>query len=200
MLKFGKTLSNPMFLALGLSISATAVLANETYVTDQGHSEVRFGWNRAGISVQTAEFTEFEGVLTLDPVNIEGSSLDVVMKVASLNSGFHALDKELLSGNFLAVESYPVITFKSTKIERTGDNTADVTGDMTIHGVTNSVTLQTKLTHRGPHPYAPYQSHYSGNWVAFSASTTIDHQAFKVGGYSAGPISVTIVTEMQERE
>ena len=67
----------------------------------------------------------------------------------------------------------------STAVKRTGDKTADVTGDMTIHGVTKPVTLKTTLTHRGKHPLGKRLKYYEGNWVAFSATTTIDHQAFK---------------------
>lgn len=181
------------------AFAAQPAQATETYVTDQGHSEIRFSWDR-GISVQTAEFTEFEGILTLDPENIEQSSLDVVVEVNSLATGFKPLDDALLGASFFSGDQNPHISFKSARIEKTGANTADVIGDLTILGITKPVTLKAKLTHRGPHPYAAYVDIYSGNWVAFSATTTIDHLAFNVGSYSAGPISVTIVTEMKERE
>ena len=92
------------------------------------------------------------------------------------------------------------MTFVSTSVTRTGDMTADVTGDLTIHGVTKPVTLKTTLTHRGEHPLGTVIDYYKGNWVAFSATTEIDHQAFGVGGFSTGPISITIVTEMKDRE
>ncbi len=200
MLKRTIFLSKSLVLAFCLTVSTQLTLAAETYVTDQGHSEVRFAWDREGISIQTAEFTEFEGVLTFDPDNPEQSSLDVVVNVNSLASGFEPLDKELLSDNFFGAESHPEITFKSTRIEKTGDKTLNVIGDLTIRGITKPVTLKTKLTHLGPHPYAPYVSIYSGNWIAFSATTTIDHLAFEVGSYSAGPISVIIATEMKEHE
>lgn len=179
---------------------AVPALAAETYYTDQGHTEVRFGWNHAGVSVQTGEFTTASGKLDLDPNNVEQSSISVTIDAASVSTGFEALDTHLKSADFLEVETYPEITFESTSVERTGDMTANVTGDLTIHGVTQPVTLETTLTHRGEHPVAAALDYYKGQWVAFSATTEIDHQAFGVGGFSTGPISIEIVTEMKDRE
>ncbi|MGI9494010.1 MAG: YceI family protein [Geminicoccaceae bacterium] len=185
--------------ALFLTLAVPAQAA-EVYYTDQGHTEVRFGWSHAGVSMQTGEFTTASGKLMLDPDNIEQSSISVTIDAASVSTGFEALDKHLKSADFLEVETYPEITFESTSVERTGDTTANVTGDLTIHGVTKPVTLETTLTHRGEHPVAAMIDYYKGQWVAFSATTEIDHQAFDVGGFSTGPISIEIVTEMKDRE
>ena len=185
---------------LAASLHSTAAVAAETYYTDQGHTEVRFGWSHAGVSKQTGEFTKVKGKLVLDPANIEKSTLNVTIDANSLATGFGPLDKHLKSKDFLEVETYPTITFVSTAIKRTGDRTADVTGKLTIHGVTHPVILKTTLTHRGKHPLGSRLAHYKGNWAAFSATTTINHQAFKVGGFSTGPITIWIVTEMKDRE
>ena len=179
---------------------AVPALSAETYYTDQGHTEVRFGWSHAGVSMQTGEFTTASGKLVLDPDNVEQSSISVTINAASVATGFEALDTHLKSADFLEVETYPEITFESTSVERTGDMTANVRGDLTIHGVTQPVTLATTLTHRGEHPVAAAIDYYKGQWVAFSATTEIDHQAFGVGGFSTGPISIEIVTEMKDRE
>ncbi len=187
-------------LVVGMALPMSAALAAETYWTDQGHTEVRFGWSHAGVSIQHGEFTKASGKLTLDPDNPEKSSIEVTIDATSVSTGFEALDKHLKSKDFLEVETYPTITFKSTSVKKTGDDTADVTGDLTIHGVTKPVTLKTKLTHRGAHPVAKFIDYYKGNWVAFSATTEIDHQAFKVGSFSTGPISIMISTELKDRE
>ena len=74
-----------------------------------------------------------------------------------------------------------------------------MTGDLTIHGVTKPITLKTTLTHRGDHPLGQYIDYYKGKWVAFSATAEIpDHQAFSVGNFSTGPLSIKISTEMKE--
>ena len=194
------TLPGLAALSLMIALPAAPAFAAETYFTDQGHTEVRFGWNHAGVSLQSGEFTKANGKLVLDPDNPEKSTISVTIDAASVSTGFVPLDDHLKSADFLEVKTYPEITFVSTSVKKTGDKTADVTGDLTIHGVTKPVTLKTTLTHRGDHPVAAAIDYYKGKWVAFTATTEIDHQAFKVGGFSTGPISITIVTEMKDRE
>lgn len=183
-------------LATAALLAAPAALA-ATYKTDQGHTEVRFSWSHAGVSMQSGEFTEAEGTLELDAENPEASSLTVTIKADSVSTGFGPLDDHLSSADFLEVATYPEITFVSTGIEKTGDKTAKVTGDLTIHGTTQSVVLDTTMTHLGPHPLGGALEYYQGDWAAFEATTTIDHQAFGVGGFSTGPITIQIVSELK---
>ncbi|MEH6548031.1 MAG: YceI family protein [Sneathiella sp.] len=187
-------------LSLFLVLPSMSAFAAETYYTDQGHTEVLFSWNHAGVSIQSGEFTMASGKLSLDPDDVGQSTIDVTIDANSLSTGFGPLDTDLKSKNFLDVESFPQITFKSTKVTKTGENTADVTGDLTIHGVTKPATLKTTMTHRGDHPVAAVIDYYKGKWVAFTATTEIDHQAFGVGPFSTGPITISIVTEMKDRE
>lgn len=183
------------------TIYLAAPVAAATYKTDQGHTEVHFSWSHAGVSVQAAEFTVADGTLDLDPENPEAASLNVTIAANSLASGFGPLDDHLKSADFLEVETFPEITFVSTSVEKTGDDTANVTGDLTIHGTTHPVTLETKLTHLGAHPLGGAIEYYQGDWVAFSATTVIDdHQAYGVGGFSTGPITINISTEMKAVE
>ena len=185
--------------ASSLFIASTAIGA-ETYYSDQGHTEVKFGWSHAGVSMQSGEFTSVKATLSLDPDNVEQSTITATIEANSLASGFGPLDTHLKSADFLEVETYPEITFTSTSITKTGDETADIAGDLTIHGMTHPVTLATTMSHRGEHPLGAYIDYYKGQWVAFTATTSIDHQAFGVGGFSTGPISITIITEMKDRE
>ncbi|MFD1160521.1 YceI family protein [Roseovarius aestuarii] len=192
-----KSVSTAAITAFCLStVPALAV----TYKTDQGHTEVRFSWSHAGVSVQTAEFTVANGTLDLDAENPAGASLNVTVDANSLATGFGPLDDHVKSADFLDVATYPDITFVSTGVEVTGENTANVTGDLTIHGTTQPVTLETTLTHIGAHPLGGAIDYYKGDWAAFSATTVIDHQAFGVGGFSTGPITIDIVTEMKAAE
>ena len=173
-------------------------LAAKTYATDQGHTEVLFGWSHSGVSQQHAEFTVAKGTLRLED-NIEKSKIDVVIDANSIATGFEPLDKHLKSADFLEVETYPEITFKSTSVRKTGDKTLDVMGNLTIHGVTQPVTLKTEMTHIGPHPLGKFIDYYKGDWVAFKATTEIDHMAFKVGSFSTGPIAIEINTELKAK-
>ncbi len=177
--------------------------AAEVYKFDQGHTEIHFGWSHAGVSMQHGEFTKSEGVLSLDPENIENSSIDVTIDAASLSTGVEALDKHLMSSDFFDVGKHPAVTFKSTAVKKTGDKTADVMGDLTIHGVKKPATLKVTMTHRGTHPVGKYISHYKGSWVAFAAETEINHLDFGVGSYAAGPtdkITVRINAEMKYQQ
>ncbi|WP_170328776.1 YceI family protein [Ruegeria arenilitoris] len=182
--------------AAALTVSMTPALA-QTYKTDQGHTEVRFNWSHAGVSTQHGEFTKAEGVLDLNADDVEASTLNVTIDTSSLSSGFGPLDDHLKSADFLEVETYPEITFVSTEINRTGDKTADVIGDLTIHGVTKPVTLSVTLTHQGAHPLGGALEYYQGDWVAFTAIGEIDHMEFGVGPFSTGPITIMIDTEMK---
>jgi len=191
-----KKTRNLMLSLLASSFFAANAMADATYTTDQGHTEVRFSWNHAGVSIQTGEFDKAVGTLTMAE-KMEDSSIDVVIDATSLSSGFDALDKHLKSEDFLEVETYPEIKFVSTSVSMTGDTTMDVMGDLTIHGVTKPVTLAAEMTHKGEHPLGKAIDYYKGDWVAFKATTEIDHQAFSVGGFSTGPITIDIVTEMK---
>lgn len=186
--------------SLAIALMAAPASAAEVYYTDQGHTEVRLSWSHAGVSVQSAELTSAKGTLSLDPDKVERSTLKVTIDAASISTGFARLDTHLKSADFLEVETYPTITFNSTSVKKTGEDTADVVGDLTIHGVTKSVTLKTKLTHRGDHPLGKVIDYYKGKWAAFTATTKIDHMAFNVGKFSTGPITVSIVTELKDRQ
>lgn len=194
---------NNLLPALSLAIVSLIAVPGSTaaaqvYVTDQGHTEVLFGWNHSGVSRQHAEFTVTKGTLNLAD-DIEKSSIDVNIDASSVSTGFAALDKHLKSKDFLEVETYPEIIFKSTSIKKTGEKTFDVTGNLTMHGVTKPVVLKAEMTHRGKHPVAAFIDYYKGDWIAFRATTEIDHMAFKVGSFSTGPIAIEINTEMKAR-
>lgn len=171
-------------------------LADKVFVSDQGHTEVMFGWNHAGVTRQNGQFTEAVATVNLAD-DLADSTVEVEIATASVSSGFGPLDDHLKTADYLDVETYPTMTFKSTSIEVTGDDTMNVTGDLTLHGVTNEVTLETKMTLNGPHPLGGAIEYYQGDWVAFEATTEIDHTAFEVGSFNTGPIAITINTEMK---
>jgi polyisoprenoid-binding protein YceI len=183
---------------VSLVVVPGSAVAAQVYVTDQGHTEVLFGWSHSGVSRQHAEFTVTKGTLKLAD-DIEKSSIEVNIDASSVSTGFEALDKHLKSKDFLEVETYPEIIFKSTSIKKTGEKTFDVTGNLTMHGVTKPVVLKAEMTHRGKHPVAAFIDYYKGDWIAFRATTEIDHMAFKVGSFSTGPIAIEINTEMKAR-
>ncbi|MEK0165644.1 YceI family protein [Phaeobacter sp. A36a-5a] len=179
----------------------TGAAAAATYKTDPGHTEVRVGWNHAGVSMQHGEFTAVSGTLELDPANPETASVTAAIATDSFFSGVEALDQHAKSPDFLDAGTYPEITFTSTGVKLTGEDTAEITGDLTLHGVTKPVVLEARLTHLGAHPVGQFFDYYKGDWVAFSASGTIDPTDFGVGSsIPLGQLTIEIDTELKAAE
>ena len=146
--------------ALLTALALPAFAETRTYKTDPGHTEVRFGWDHAGVTNQHGEFDRAEGVLSIDPADLTSASLDVTIDAASISTGFEPLDKHIKSGDFLTVEDHPTIRFVSTSVKPTSDTTADVAGEVTLRGVTIPATLQVELIHQGKHPVAQFLDYY----------------------------------------
>jgi len=123
--------------------------ATEKYDIDASHSAVAFGWNHFGFSNPIARFDKIEGSLLLNQADLTQSSISVSLPLASVDTGVAKLDEELRGPEFLDAAKYPTITFKSTKVEKTGESALTITGDLTVHGVTKPVTLQAKINKIG---------------------------------------------------
>jgi len=136
--------SVPVFAADGAK-----VLGAEKYDIDASHSEVVFGWNHFGFSNPTARFDKIEGSVLLDKADLTKSSISVSLPLESLDTRVAKLDEALKSPDFFDAAKYPTITFKSTKVEKAGENGLKITGDLTIHGVTRPVTLDAKVNKIG---------------------------------------------------
>ena len=128
--------------------TADAVQAGR-YAVEPNHAKVLFSLSHLGFSTWYGEFGEASGWLNLDPKSLAASSLDVSVPVASVNTNNAKLDGELKSADWFDAAKFPAMTFHSTKIIRTGADTADVTGDLTLHGVTHREVLHARFNHAG---------------------------------------------------
>jgi polyisoprenoid-binding protein YceI len=115
------------------------------YVFDPAHTSVNFSLKHMMVTTVRGQFRQFDGALNYDADNIENSTVEAIIQVDSINTGQEQRDGHLRSPDFFGVETYPTMTFKSTKVEKTGDNTAKVTGDLTIRDVTKPVTLDVEF-------------------------------------------------------
>jgi len=154
-----------------------------TYTLDKNHSTVVFRLNHLGFSHYTAQFTKLDGQLAFDPAHPEAMRASVSIDPNSLAlppppTGFRAT---LLGPIWLDAGKYPQIRFVSTKVERTGPNTARVTGDLTLHGVTKPIVLET--TFNGGYP----ANIYDGARVGFSAHTSFRRSDFGVASGLPAP-------------
>lgn len=178
--------------AAALALSSAAFAA-DTYVFDKGHTEIRFAWSHFGVSRMSGMILDYKGTLNFDAASPENSKLDFTAKTDSLWTHVEKLDEHLKGPQFFEAAKYPEISFKSTKVEKTGDTTGKITGDLTIKGVTKPVTLDAKLVFKGPHPMTRKPA------LGFQAATTIKRTEFNMG-YAAPAVSdeidITINTEM----
>ena len=115
-------------------------MAQVTYAIDPAHSAVHFSVRHMMLSNVRGEFTKLSGSVSYNPEDAAGSSIDASIDATSINTRNADRDTHLKSADFLDVEKFPTITFKSRQIELHSDG-AKVTGDLTIHGVTREITL-----------------------------------------------------------
>lgn len=112
-----------------------------TYNFDLAHSSIGFRIKHMGLAEVPGNFTDYTGTIVYDANDVTKSSVTFTAKVASVNTGVEARDKHLRTADFFEVEKYPEMTFKSTKIEKKGENQFVATGDFTLKGVTKQIAL-----------------------------------------------------------
>lgn len=178
------------------TLAVPALAESRTYKTDAGHTELRFGWDHAGVSQQHGEFDQVDGTLSIDLEDPSSAKLDVTIDAASVSSGFGPLDEHLKNADFLSVAEHPTIRFVSNSVTKTGETTADVAGEVTLRGVTVPATMKVELTHQGAHPVAKFLDYYKGDWLAFKGSASIDTAPF---GFAlpVGTLQFDISTELK---
>ncbi len=121
-----------------------AASANETYKFDPSGSTIGFSVHQF-LGTTHGKFTKFNGKIEIDRERPENSSVTARIDVSSIDTRINKRDDHLRSAEFFNVEKFPQITFKSRTVKRTGPQSGDILGDLTIHGVTRPTTLHVKL-------------------------------------------------------
>lgn len=146
------------FRVLGLAAAVVAfgalpASAVDRLEIDPAHTNIAFMIDHLGYSMTLGRFAAFDIALAFDQNQVANSSLNVTVKTDSLST-FHAKrDEHLRSPDFFNTAEFPEMTFVSTAIERTGEKTGRVTGDLTLLGVTRPVTLDVTFNKAAPHPF-----------------------------------------------
>jgi len=118
-------------------------LRSGAYALDTDHAALLFKLNHLGFSTFLGRFTDFDATLDFDPENIENSSMEVVVNMASINVNLPEFEEELRGGNWLDTETYPQAVYRTTSfLEFTSENSFVFAGDLTFHGVTAPVNLE----------------------------------------------------------
>ncbi len=141
-----KTSLHILFAAFSITLAHAS--AGEKFAIDPVHSTIGFKVKHL-FSYVTGRFDTVSGTIDVDPAKPENSSVEVKIETKSVNTANEKRDGHLKSPDFFDVEKFPDMSFKSKKVTRTGEDTADVTGDFTLHGVTKEVTLKAKFLGKG---------------------------------------------------
>jgi polyisoprenoid-binding protein YceI len=163
----------PFLLATVSVIAATAVAQTSTWNIDPNHSTAQFTVRHLAISNVSGNFTKVTGTVQLNDKDITQSTVNAVIDAASVDTRVPDRDKDLRSANFLDVDKYPTLEFKSKRIVNSSGK-LQMIGDLTLHGTTREVTLDVD----GPTPELndPWGNVRRG----FSASTTINRKDYGV--------------------
>jgi polyisoprenoid-binding protein YceI len=146
---------------------------------DPYHTQVEFSAKHLGMMTVRGHFADVSATGDIDPDHPEASSVGVTIRTDSIRTNHEVRDNDLRSSNFLEVEKFPLITFKSTSVEPAGQDKYTVTGDLTVKGVTHPVDLA--LTRYGEFNDPGMMGHR----IAYGATTKINRKEF---GLNFNPI------------
>jgi polyisoprenoid-binding protein YceI len=158
--------------------AAPAFAEAEKYALDSSHSQIVFSYNHLGYSTSYGMFSGFAGEIMFDQANPAASSVTVSFPVKTMLTGWQERFDHFMSPDFFGAADDEMVTFTSTGIEVTGENTARITGDLTLNEVTKSVVLEAKLNQVGDHPMANMP------WAGFDATTTLLRSDYNLGTFA----------------
>jgi polyisoprenoid-binding protein YceI len=182
-----------------LGLAAVVILAipsavrADNWQIDPPHSSAQFSVRHMGISTVRGAFTKVSGSVQYDPSDLSKTSVDVTIDAASVDTRVEMRDNHVRSPDFLDAAKYPSLTFKSKRVESAGPGKLEVTGDLTIHGVTKTVVLDVEG------PSDPIKDPRGNLHMGASATTKINRQDFGVSGIPVmvgNDVSITIDVEL----
>lgn len=149
---------------------ATTTATASTWAIDENHSEIGFAVKHLMVATVKGVFRSFRGRVVLDETSLAASAVEAEIDTASIDTRQEQRDAHLRSADFFDAENYPVIRFRSTRIDRVG-KAYQVTGELTIRGTTREVVLDVEETGRGGDPWG-------GERIGFTAHTKINREDF----------------------
>jgi polyisoprenoid-binding protein YceI len=169
---------------------------------DKAHSDIQFAVRHMMISTVRGRFEEFDGTFDVNEADPTQSKIEVVIQAASINTKEPQRDADLRSPNFLDVEKYSTLTFKSTRIEKIDDAQARMIGDLTIKDITKEVVLDVEYAGQAKSPWGTVSA-------GFTATTKIDRKdwgltynaVLETGGVLVGDeVNINIELELIKQE
>lgn len=144
----------------------------KTYTVDHSHSTIGFKVRHLGIGTTRGSFTDYDTTITFDPMSPEAFTADVEIQVDSINTKNQGRDDHLRSPDFFDAQQFPLITFKSTTLEKTADG-YQIVGDLTIKDVTKTITLPALIA-------GPIKSPFGADVISIEAEGSINRKDFNV--------------------
>jgi polyisoprenoid-binding protein YceI len=126
---------------IAATLAATAAAQAATWQIDPNHSAAQFSVRHMGVSTVRGAFSKISGTAKYDPADPSKTTLDAIIETNSVDTRVEMRDKDIRSPHFLDVEKYPTITFHSKQVKAAGSGKLQITGDLTLHGVTKEVVL-----------------------------------------------------------
>ncbi len=150
-------------LALSSALFSGPLLAADYVIDKQGqHAFINFKISHLGYSWLYGTFKDFSGTFTFDEKAPETSKVQVSINTASVDTNHAERDKHLRSDDFLNVSEFATASFESTSVKSTGADSADITGNLTLNGVTKPVVIKASLTGQGSDPWGGYRAGFAG--------------------------------------
>lgn len=170
-----------LLLSLAIALPSLATAADYTIDTKGAHAFIQFRIKHLGYSWLSGRFNNFAGSFSYDEANPGAAKVEVTIKTASIDSNHAERDKHLRGKDFLEVDKFPEARFVSTAYKQNGDNTAVLSGNLTLHGVTRPVDIAVTQIGHGPDPWGGYRRGFEGTTTLKLADFDID--------YDLGPAS-----------
>ncbi|HMB09253.1 YceI family protein [Saliniramus sp.] len=190
----------PLMLAIApllVAPFASGAAAAERYVLDASHSQILFSYDHLGYSTTYGLFSGFDGEIVFDQDDPAASSVTVSFPVRSMLTGWEARFSHFMSEDFLDAADDEMVSFVSTGIQVTGEDTALITGDLTLNEITREVVLDARLNAAGMHPMEERE------WAGFNATTTLMRSDFELGMFApfvSDEVDVVISIEAMQAE
>lgn len=168
------------WLLAGLLASGSAFATTATYQLDPVHTRVLFAISHAGFSQAMGTVSGSTGLLQFDPDDWSQARVEVTVPLERADLGDAAWNKAVAAGNLLDTKDHPQASFVSTRVVGTDATHAEVTGNLTLHGVTREVTLAVTFNQLKRHPLPPFR-----RTAGFSATTTLSRADFGITAWKS---------------
>jgi polyisoprenoid-binding protein YceI len=164
-------------ICVAIGLLAAPAYAADTLTFEPDHTSVIFTYEHFGLSHPSGKIMGATGTLKLDRDDPAKSAVDITLDMKTLTTALLDFDTLLKGDKYFDIAQFPTATFKSTQVDMTGENTANVTGDLTIHGATRSEVLAVTFNKKAFNP-AVFKTGYG-----FSATAHLSRKAFGLGNY-----------------